>query len=160
LLYVGRRPQPVPSRPHLSSAGRARWKAPRSSTPSADSCCGPHPQPLPTERLDGHSAWLIVSLGSVRPPSQQLLCPVESSRPSNLEFPVAHLRHTRVRNAVPPGQPVSTNHARHGRSRAFYAGFSRTQNPSVVGSDPRSPCQQYSSEVQQRGRSLTIRSHS
>jgi hypothetical protein len=47
-------------------------------------------------------------------------------RPSCL---VAHLWHTRVRNAVQPSQPASTNHARNGRSRAFQAGFDRSFNP-------------------------------
>lgn len=49
---------------------------------------------------------------------------------------VAHLWHTRVRNAVQPSQPASTNHAGNGRSRAFLAGLSRTHNPSAQGSSP------------------------
>jgi hypothetical protein len=65
----------------------------------------------------------------------------------NLEGPVAHLWHTRVRNAAQPGQSASRNHAQNGRSRAFCAGSGRTHNPSVFGPSPMRLCQQYSSPV-------------
>jgi hypothetical protein len=60
-------------------------------------------------------------------------------RPSRLEVRVAHLWHTRVRNAGQQGQPVSSNQAQNGGSRAFRAGFGRSHNPSVVGSSPTCP---------------------
>ena len=49
---------------------------------------------------------------------------------------VAHLWHTRLRNAVQPGQPASTNHARNGRFWALHAGSGRPHNPSVQWSSP------------------------
>jgi hypothetical protein len=60
-------------------------------------------------------------------------------RPSRLEVRVAHLWHTRVRNAGQQGQPVSSNQAQNGGSRAFRAGFGRSHNPSVQGSSPCCP---------------------
>ena len=60
-------------------------------------------------------------------------------RASRLNVRVAHLWHTRVRNAGQQGQPVSSNQARNGGSWAFHAGFGRSHNPSVVGSSPTCP---------------------
>jgi hypothetical protein len=56
---------------------------------------------------------------------------------------MAHLWHTRVRNALQPSQPGSTNDARNSRSRTFHAGSRRTHNPSVVGSSPTCPTHQF-----------------
>ena len=78
-------------------------------------------------------------------------------RPTSLEVPVAHLWHTRVRNAGQQGQPSSGNHAQKGESRAFPRGFGRSHSPSVVDSSPVRLCQQYSSKVQQRGQPSAIR---
>jgi len=57
----------------------------------------------------------------------------------SLKVRVAHLWHTRVRNAGQQGLPVSSNQARNGLFWALHAGSCRTHNPSAVGSSPTCP---------------------
>jgi hypothetical protein len=86
---------------------------------------------LPLTRL----SWLHPTLLDASIPTRR--CGLR--RPNSLEDPVAQMWHTRVRDAVQPVQPASTNHARNGRSRVFWAGSGRTHNPSVQGSSPCCP---------------------
>jgi hypothetical protein len=68
-------------------------------------------------------------------------CPTPGQRLLQRRGPVGakSLWHTRVRNALQPSQPGSTNDARNSRSRTFHAGSRRTHNPSAVGSSPTCP---------------------
>ena len=111
----------------LTLAASARGNAPRwpSTRALTGLCCG-------------HAEHSSRHRGRERAPNLQSVrhrfqgAPGDSSernRPSSL---VAHLWHTRVRNAVYQSQSASTNHARNGRSRAFHAGLDRSFNPEVV----------------------------